>query len=144
MLTEDCFVRSAVCRRPAVSHGLTSLLAATGCLHCFSHYAVERCDTISGRSENPSCNYSQSFSCTSWGPFYASHSPYVHSLTIFFSVRYSPSHSLSLTDLIAIISGMLFQWMTRDFMFCLKMGSDLTFYKRTCQPLCILRRSSAF
>lgn len=40
--------------------------------------------------------------------------PYVHSLTIFYSVRYSPSHSLSLTDLTAVISGILFQWMTRN------------------------------
>lgn len=100
--------------------------------------------TTSGRSENASCtSILNLFFCTSWGPFYASHSPYVDSLTIFFSVRYSSSHTLSLTDLTALsISGMDTEWTTRDlFSLSKKIGSYLTFYKKTCQPLCILRRS---
>lgn len=44
-----------------VSNGSTSFLSPTGRLHCSAHYTTERCDTTSGRSENPSCNYSQSF-----------------------------------------------------------------------------------
>lgn len=119
-------------------------MSPAGRIHCSAHYTVERCDTTSGRNENPSCNYSQSFffSSTSRGPFSASHSPYVHSLTIFFSVKYSPSHSLVWQ---AVISDMLFShWINGELFSCPLICSNLTVYKRTWQPLYISCRSFAF